>query len=214
VPALNRRTATVGAVTAALFAVCTAITTAGLLDGLDRSAAATVQRTARHAGDVVLSFLSLPASVQISVAWLGMLAAIATRRPWWRGRVAALAVVLAAGVALEVALKILIDHPGPHPSRGVLVFGSAEVGRGSFPSGHAFRGTAMAFGTALLAAGGRRTPALVVAAGYAALLAWTTLYLNWHWTSDVIGGVLLGITAAAIVAAVPALPAVTQRASR
>lgn len=204
-PALNRRTATLAAATAALFAVCTAITTAGLLDGLDHSAAAALRRTVSHAGDVVLSFLTLPASVQISAAWLGMLAAVATRRPWWRGRVAALAVVLVAGVAIEVALKTLVDHPGPHPARGVLTLGTGEVGRGSFPSGHAFRGTTMAFGTALLAAGARRTPALVVAAGYAALLAWTVLYLNWHWTSDVIGGVLLGITAAAIVAAVPAV---------
>jgi membrane-associated phospholipid phosphatase len=208
---MSRRAATFGGVTAALFAVCTAITIAGLLDGLDHSAAATVGRAARHAGDVVFSFLSLPASVQISVAWLGMLAVVATRRPWWRGRVAALAIVLVAGVALEVALKTLIDHPGPHPARGVTVLGSGEVGRGSFPSGHAFRGTTMAFGTALLAAGARRTPALVVAAGYAALLSWTTVYLNQHWTSDVIGGVLLGITAAAIVAAVPAVARQTSR---
>jgi membrane-associated phospholipid phosphatase len=205
VPALNRRTATLAAVTAALFAVCTGITVAGLLDGLDQSAAAAVRRTARHAGDVVLSFLTLPASVQLSAVWLGMLAAVATRRPWWRGRVAALAVVLVAGVAIEVAMKTLIDHPGPHPARGLLVLGSGELGRGSFPSGHVCRGTTMAFGTALLAGGARRRPALVVAAGYAALLAWTVLYLNWHWTSDVIGGVLLGITAAAIVAAVPAV---------
>jgi membrane-associated phospholipid phosphatase len=205
VPALSRRAATVAAVTAALFAVCTAITAAGLLDGVDRSAAATVRRTAGHAGDVVLSFLTLPAAAQISVAWLGMLAVVATRRPWWRGRVAALAIVLVAGVAVEVALKILLDHPGPHPARGLLVLGSAELGSGSFPSGHAFRGTTMAFGTALLARATRRPPALVVAAGYAALLAWTVVYLNWHWTSDVIGGVLLGIAATAVVAAVPAV---------
>ncbi|HEY0411059.1 MAG TPA: phosphatase PAP2 family protein [Candidatus Dormibacteraeota bacterium] len=204
-PALSRRAATAGAVTAALFAACTAITAAGLLDGLDRSAAATVQRTAPHAGDVALSLLTLPASVQITVAWLGMLAVAATRRPWWRGRVVALAIVVVAGVAVEVALKTLVDHPGPHPSRGLLALGSGELGRGSFPSGHAFRGTTMAFGTALLARVTRRPPALAIAAGYAALLAWTLVYLNWHWTSDVIGGVLLGIAATSVVAAVPAL---------
>jgi hypothetical protein len=36
------------------------------------------------------------------------------------------------------------------------------------------------------------------------LLAWAILFLSWHWTSDLIGGVLLGLTAASTVAAVAA----------
>ncbi|HEV7465657.1 MAG TPA: phosphatase PAP2 family protein [Candidatus Dormibacteraeota bacterium] len=209
-PALSRHTAArLAGVTAALFAACTAITVSGLLDGMDHDAAAAMRRIATHTGDVVLSWFSLPASVQLSAGWLALLAVVASRRPWWRGRVMALATVVVAGVALEVAMKILIDHPGPHPGRGVIALGGGELGRGSFPSGHAFRGTTLAFGTALLARATRRPPALVVAAGYAALLAWTTVYLNQHWTSDVIGGVLLGLTAAVMVAAVPA--AVRQR---
>jgi len=193
------------AVTAALFALCTVITAAGLLDGIDHGAAADLQRIAGHAGDVLMSWVALPASVQVAAGWVAILAVVGALRPSWRGRVLALATVVVAGVALEVALKALIDHPSPHPPRGVIDLGSTEVGRGSFPSGHAFRGTALAFGTALLARPPRRAPALVVAAVYSVLLGWAILYLNWHWTSDVIGGVLLGLTASAIVASVPIL---------
>ncbi|HEX3604313.1 MAG TPA: phosphatase PAP2 family protein [Candidatus Dormibacteraeota bacterium] len=202
-PALIRRLPAAGWVSAGLFAAWSVITVTGLPDGPDRRAAAALRHLARHTADVVLSWFSLPASVQITAAWLLLLMVVATRRPWWRWRVAVLAVVVVAGVTLEVAMKVLIDHPGPHPARGVIVLGSDAVGQGSFPSGHAFRGTAMAFGTALLARDSRRGPALVVAGGFAVVLAWATVYLNQHWTSDVIGGVLLGLVAAAIVGAVP-----------
>ena len=191
--------------TSGLFVLSTAVTAAGLLDGIDHGAAAAFRRTAGHVGDVVMSWLALPASVPLCAGWLAILAVVAvSHRPWWRGRVLTLAVLVVTGVTVELVLKALIDHPGPYPTRGVIALGSGDVGRGSFPSGHAFRGTTMAFGTALLARPARRRPALVLASAYSVLLAWALLFLSWHWTSDVIGGVLLGLTAASTVAAVAA----------
>jgi len=81
------------------------------------------------------------------------------------------------------------------------------VGRGSFPSGHMLRGTALALGTALVLAGSRRILAVrLIVAAYVVELAWTRVYLNEHWASDVIGGFLLGVGAALAVVAVPRLP--------
>ena len=204
-PALRWSTAaSAAALSAALFVLCTAVTAAGLLDAVDHSAGAALRRSAGHAADVVMAWIALPASIPLCSGWLAILAVAASHRPRWRRRVLTLAVVVVAGVAVELALKALIDHPGPYPTRGVISLGSGEVGRGSFPSGHTFRGTTLAFGTALVARPARRPVALAVAAVYSVLLACGVLFLSWHWTSDVIGGVLLGLTAASTVAAVAA----------
>jgi undecaprenyl-diphosphatase len=65
------------------------------------------------------------------------------------------------------------------------------------------RGMALAFGTALLLPPRYRPAAMAVAIAYTVSLAWTRVYLNEHWTSDVIGGLLLGLAAVVVVAAVP-----------
>jgi undecaprenyl-diphosphatase len=206
VPALSRRAATRAlAVVAALFVLCTVITAAGLLDGLDRQVASEVRRTTGHAADVALSLVAVTASVPVSLVWMGLLlvATQLTRRR--RRRALVLAGGFAAGTILEVLLKAALDHPGPRGgSRAVIALGIESIGRGAFPSGHMLRGTALALGTALILAGERRrTSVRVIAALYVVELAWTRVYLNEHWTSDVIGGFLLGVAAALAVVAVP-----------
>jgi hypothetical protein len=57
----------------------------------------------------------------------------------------------------------------------------------------------------LVLVGAHRPAAIVVAAASSALLAWALLHLNWRRTSDMIGGVLLGLTASASVASMPIL---------
>lgn len=204
-PALTRRTAlTLLGLTTALFAACTAVTAAGLLTGLDHAVAADVARTRDAAADVGLSIVALTASVPISVGWLAVLAAVSVDRPGWRLRVAVLAAAVLAATVLEVVLKRVVDQPGPSPSRTVIVFAfGAEVAEsGSYPSGHMIRGMSLAVGTALLVPG-RRAAALAVAALYTAVIAWSRVYLNEHWTSDVLGGLLVGLAASVAVAAVP-----------
>jgi undecaprenyl-diphosphatase len=206
-PALSGRDALrLLALTAALFAACTAVTAAGLLDGLDRDAASALARIQDHAADVGLSAVALSASVPVSGAWLAALAALSVRRRRWRPRVAVLAAAVLAGVALEVLLKHVVDHPGPSPARTVLIlaFGGQLAESGSYPSGHLLRGMALAVGTALLVPRRHRAAALAAAAVYTAAVAWSRVYLNEHWTSDVLGGLLVGQAAAVAVAAVPA----------
>jgi membrane-associated phospholipid phosphatase len=209
-PALSRRSALAPfGVVAALFAVCTAVTAAGLLSGLDQGVAATVARTRDHAADVALSAVALSASVPVSLAWLAILAAVAAGRPGWRPRVLVLAGAVLAATLLELLLKHVVDHPGPYPARTVhlFAFGAELAEPGSYPSGHLIRGMSLAVGTALLVSGHRRPAALAVAAVYTAVIAWTRVYLNEHWTSDVLGGLLVGLAAVVAVAAVPARPA-------
>jgi undecaprenyl-diphosphatase len=204
VPALSRRrTAELLAGIAALFVLCTAVTAAGALDGLDHDMAGLTSRTTGHAANVALSIAALPASVPLSLAWLGLLAAGALMARRGCRRVAVLAAALAVASLLEVALKLVLDHPGPGRARTIIALGLEPVGEGSFPSGHMLRGTALAFGTALLL--GRRPGGAgpAIAAVYTAALALTRLYLNEHWASDVLGGLLLGLAVTLTMAAAP-----------
>jgi membrane-associated phospholipid phosphatase len=114
--------------------------------------------------------------------------------------------VLAFGgaVALEILYKLLLYHPAPPlslshndgPSVTELILGSGDQGN-SFPSGHMVR-TVVVYG--LLAFVVRRlapspllrTLAVPVAALIIIVVAFDRLYLDVHWESDVIGGLLLG----------------------
>jgi membrane-associated phospholipid phosphatase len=64
----------------------------------------------------------------------------------------------------------------------------------SFPSGHAVAGASIAVALVLVAmpAGTRRRKWEVLAAAGAFLMALSRVYLNAHWFSDVVAGVLLG----------------------
>jgi membrane-associated phospholipid phosphatase len=124
----------------------------------------------------------------------------------WRGGFGADALVVAAfagAVALEILYKSLLFHPGPPHSlshadgpsvsdllpRGVL--------GNSFPSGHMVRAV-VAFGLVAFVirslTRSRLLRALVapVAIAVVVVLAFDRLYLDVHWESDVIGGLLLG----------------------
>jgi membrane-associated phospholipid phosphatase len=213
-PAVSRRgaLALLGVITA-LFAACTAVTAAGLLTGLDHGVATDVARTRDGAADVGFSVVALSASVPLSVGWLAALAGLSLRRAWWRPRVAVLGAAVLAATVLEVVLKRVVDHPGPFPARTVVLlpFGAGVAESGSYPSGHLIRGMSLAVGTALLVARRRRAAALAVAAVYTAVIAWTRIYLNEHWASDVLGGLLVGLAAAVAVAAVPGRPSEGRR---
>jgi undecaprenyl-diphosphatase len=125
----------------------------------------------------------------------------------WRGGFGADALVVGAfagAEVLEVLYKDFLYHPGPPrslshldgPSITSLLEKSVGIGN-SFPSGHMVR-TVLVYG--LLAFVIRRLAtsrvlhllAIPVAAGVVILMAFDRLYLDVHWESDVVGGVLLG----------------------
>jgi undecaprenyl-diphosphatase len=114
--------------------------------------------------------------------------------------------VFFAAVAFEVFYRSNLHHPAPSraiaqadgPSLSVLLGGSA--GGNSFPSGHVMRAV-IVYG--LLAFVVRRLSpsplvralAIPVAVGIIVLVSFDRLYLDVHWESDVVGGVLLGALA-------------------
>lgn len=127
----------------------------------------------------------------------------------WRsgfGSDALVFVVFIAAQAFELYYKWNLDHPQPPRSMAEsdgpsisMLFSGAGAGN-SFPSGHVLRAV-IAYG--LLAFVIRRLSpsprirALAVAEGVAiiVLVSFDRLYLDVHWESDVIGGLLLGAIA-------------------
>ena len=127
----------------------------------------------------------------------------------WRGGFGADALVVlafAGGMVLEVLYKVALNHPGPPraithedgPSVTDLLTGGS--GLNSFPSGHMVR-TVIAYG--LIAFVVRRLApwpiaralAIPIASVLTIVEAFDRLYLDVHWESDVIGGLLLGAIA-------------------
>jgi undecaprenyl-diphosphatase len=178
------------------FAAVAALVAAGATDAID-------QRVSAIAGAAGSEAIDLPASIFNVVGQMEVtgVVALALAFVWWRRRGARglVPLLLFAGVALEVVLKHVVQHPGvpEEMSRGVqlLPFGHAATPY-SFPSGHMLRVTFLAALTTHRWA----FWALVI------LMAATRLYLNEHWASDVLGGFLLGAALAAVAASLYADP--------
>jgi undecaprenyl-diphosphatase len=105
-------------------------------------------------------------------------------------------------VALEVLYKSLLYHPGPprslsHRDGPSLTDQLSGALGNSFPSGHMVRAVVvyglLAFVVRRLSPSGTaRSLAVPVAIGIIVLMVIDRLYLDVHWESDVIGGLLLG----------------------
>ncbi len=153
--------------------------------------------------DVAASLVTLLGEPQVTGA-----VAVALAFRWWRRREAGRLgpLLLFAGVAIEAVLKYVLPHPGPpHEfSRGLqfpLFFHFAMPlllhldTPYSFPSGHMLRTT---FLVALISEHWPRWR--TVGWTLVCAMAFTRVYLNDHWVSDVGGGILLGLTLAAAAA--------------
>lgn len=139
----------------------------------------------------------------IGVSWLGTryviggLLAIVTAWSLVTGRcrraVLVLLVAFALNPLLEWSLKALVDRPRPD----LLLLGR---GRGpSFPSGHvlaSFGFYAMLPALIPWDAGRRRSLGVaIVGVGVVLAVAFSRVYMGVHWTSDVVGGLLVGTIA-------------------
>lgn len=138
--------------------------------------------------------------LMIGVSWLGtryviggLLAAL-TVWSLYTGRcrraVLVLVVAFALNPLLEWSLKALVDRPRPD----LLLLAR---GRGpSFPSGHVLASIGFyAMLPALTGGAGGRWPnltATLAGAGVVLAVAFSRVYMGVHWTSDVVGGLLVG----------------------
>lgn len=119
-----------------------------------------------------------------------------------RGRAIALALPLTVfgGAAAGGALKVAVSRHRP-AARDML--GTAEATL-SFPSGHTNSGILLFVGSAMIAtftaAIAIRVTAACAAAAWSAAIAWSRLYLGFHWLSDVVASALLA-TAALLICA-------------
>jgi len=128
----------------------------------------------------------------------------------WRGGFgsdALVFVVFIAAQAFELFYKLNLHHPQPPhsiaeadgPSVSELFTSRAGIGN-SFPSGHMLR-TVIVYGLLAFVIGRLapspfvRTAAAVVAVVLVLVMAFDRLYLDVHWESDVVGGLLLGAIA-------------------
>ena len=173
----------------ALAVLTAAVATRSWVTGLDESVASSVPAHGQwHALDVlsrVVTTLALPAGNVIGAAVIaGVLAWRA--RSWAPLRLALPALVLLTGSVLLG--KALLSRPGPPGS---------EVGTtlGYFPSGHTTSALVCVGTVALLLARLRprwRGWLLAVTAAWTVVVGWGLVWRHFHWTSDVVAGLLLG----------------------
>jgi undecaprenyl-diphosphatase len=185
-------------VLALAFVALSVLVALGVARAADREILDLAQSVASYPLDVVASLVTLLGEFEITGTVALVLALVGWRRDGIRGLVPLL---LFVGVALEVGLKYCLPHSNPPPgvARGLQLLPLLPriASPYSFPSGHVLRTT---FLVALI--GERRPRWRALCWALVVVMAGTRLYLNEHWLSDVVGGLLLGLTLAAVAAAV------------
>lgn len=147
--------------------------------------------------------VTIPLRILIAL-WLAV-------RRHWRGLAAWMLTWVTAEVTLSVAKAYFHRGRPPAPLVGTVGY--------SFPSGHAVAGaaTAVALVLVLMSPGPRRRKWELVAIAFAFVMGFSRAYLQAHWLSDVVAGVLLGtgvaLGSAALVSEVATL-ALKRRSER
>lgn len=118
-----------------------------------------------------------------------LMLALACGIGWARGRPrsVAAAVVVVAGANLTTQIfKLALGHPHARE-----LLGADQLAWDGFPSGHETAVASIAIAFAFVVP--KRLLPLVAAlgTGLAAAMGWSVLVLNWHYPSDVVGGILV-----------------------
>lgn len=100
------------------------------------------------------------------------------------------AISIGVSALLTSGIKYLVNRPRPFVSHPSEIIQRTKVGPFSFPSGH----TSMAFATATAITLSSRNLYLAIPSYvYAGFVAYSRMRLGVHYTSDVLGGMVIGI---------------------
>ena len=200
-PALRTRLIAI-VVLGAVFIVLTLAITGGVFAGLDLQVARAMHEAWRPSLHPLLQAIAILGGLEVTT-----LLVLGVSIYLWRGGFGSDAfvfVIFFAAQAFEIFYKLNLHHPQPPPSLAegdgpsiTEAFTSATGTGNSFPSGHMLR-TVIAYG--LLAFIIRRLSpsprvrlaAVVGAVVITVVMAFDRLYLDVHWESDVVGGLILG----------------------
>jgi undecaprenyl-diphosphatase len=200
-PALRPRLVAAAALAVAYVALTMAIA-AGMFDTLDKQVQQGMASLWSDSLHPVFQAIAELGSLELTTVLVIGLAIFLLRRGF--GADAWVVLVFIAAQVLEVLYKANLHHPGPPlsaahtdgPSVTELVARTGPLAN-SFPSGHMVRAVIayglIAFVVQRLAPWPlARTLAIPIATVLIVLLAFDRLYLDVHWESDVLGGLLLG----------------------
>src|SRR6266851_3399821 len=199
--ALRPRLVAAAALAVAYVALTMAIA-AGMFDTLDKQVQQGMSGLWSESLHAVFQAIAELGSLELTTLLMLALAIFLLRRGF--GADAWVVLAFIAAQVLEVLYKANLHHPGPPPtvahtdgpSITELVAGTGPLAN-SFPSGHMVRAVIayglIAFVVQRLAPWPlARTLAIPIATVIIVLVAFDRLYLDVHWESDVLGGLLLG----------------------
>jgi len=200
-PALRSRLVAAAALAIAYLALAMAVA-AGILNGLDKQVLQAMSSLWSEPLHPLFQAIAELGGLELTTILMIALAIFLVRGGF--GADAWVVLAFVAAQVLEVLYKANLHHPGPPrtvahtdgPSITELVSASGPLAN-SFPSGHVVRAVIayglIAFVVQRLAPWPlARTLAIPVATLLILLLAFDRLYLDLHWESDVLGGLLLG----------------------
>lgn len=171
--------------TAGLIVVALLAYGAGFAQRVDASVLARVMTVHGSHADTLAGGLTLFGDLPALLLMTALACGIGWAR-WRPQRVVAALVVVAGANLTTQALKVALSHP-----RARELLGAEGVEWDGFPSGHVTAAASIAIAFAFVLP--ERLLPVVAALGacFVAAMGWAVLALNWHYPSDVAGGVLV-----------------------